>query len=75
MISDFKSIYKEGSEWADHLICNHCGERVERGIFNVSHHWMHCEKRTDDLIIASNDFEKKLLDHWSINIKPLQKDE
>ena len=48
---DFEIIYKDDLILGDYLICNHCGERVERGIVTVSHHWMHCLKRTDGLIV------------------------
>ena len=67
-MDDFEHIYETGGEWADYLKCKHCGERVERGIANVSHHWMHCLKRTQGLIIAQNEFERKILDSWSINV-------
>lgn len=65
MNDSFQMIYENGE--ASYLNCKHCGERVERGIVTVSHHWMHCLKRTDGLIIAKNDFEKRILDSWSIN--------
>lgn len=60
-------VYESNKEWPDYLLCKFCGERVERGIFNVSHHWVHCEKNTKGLIKATTDFERKILDSWSIN--------
>jgi len=66
-MKDFETIYETDKEWGDYLKCNHCGERVERGIISVSHHWIHCLKRTEGLVIAKNEAERKLLDSWSIN--------
>ena len=66
-IEDFEIIYKKDKVFGDYLKCKHCGERVERGIVTVSHHWMYCLKRTDGLIVAKNDFEKRILDSWSVN--------
>lgn len=51
-IEDFETIYEKDMFWGDYLKCNHCGERVERGLRTVSHHWMHCLKRTKGLIIV-----------------------
>jgi len=45
---DFTVVY-ESDIWGDYLVCNHCGERVERGIVNVSDHWVKCLKRKDGL--------------------------
>ncbi len=67
-IEDFEVIYEKDMTWGDYLKCNHCGERVERGIVTVSRHWVRCMKRTSGLIIAKNDFEKQLLDSQSINV-------
>lgn len=66
-MEDFKIIYETDKVFGDYLICNHCGEKVEKGIVTVSHHWMHCLKRTEGLIVARNDWEKQILDSWSIN--------
>jgi len=66
-MEDFEIIYEKDKVWGDYLKCKHCGERVERGIVSVSHHWIHCLKRKDGLIVAKNDFEKQILDSWSIN--------
>ena len=55
MTEDFETIYEKDKIFGDYLKCNHCGEKVERGIVTVSHHWMHCLKRKDGLIIAKND--------------------
>lgn len=68
-MEDFEIIYEEDKVWGDYLKCNHCGERVERGIVTVSHHWLHCLKRTDGIIVAKNDFTRKLFDSMSINKK------
>lgn len=68
-MDDFKVIYENDKEWGDYLICKHCGERVERGIVSVSHHWLCCMKRADGLIVATNDFERNILDSISINVK------
>lgn len=51
-MEDFEIIYEKDKVWGDYLICNHCKEWVERGIVSVSHHWMHCLKRTEGLIIC-----------------------
>ncbi len=51
-LDDFTIIYKEDKLFGDYLLCNHCGERVERGIVPASHHWVYCLKRTDGLIIT-----------------------
>lgn len=67
MMEDFRR-FPENAEWCDYLICNHCDQRVERGIVNVSNHWMNCLKRTEGLIIARNDWEKVILDSWSVNV-------
>ena len=40
----FKVIYKDDMEWGDYLICTICGEKVERGIVNISEHRRHCPK-------------------------------
>lgn len=66
-MKDFEIIYAANGDLASHIKCRHCGEMVERGIITVSEHWMNCLKRTEGLVIAKNDFEKKLLDAWSIN--------
>jgi len=50
-----------------HLICNHCGDRVETGIVTVSDHWLGCLKRTDGLIVARNSWERSVLDSMSVN--------
>lgn len=50
-IKDFKIVYEKDKVWGDYLKCNHCGERVERGIVPVSNHWMRCLKRKEGLII------------------------
>lgn len=68
-MDDFEDVFETGGIFSDYLRCKHCGERVERGIENVSHHWLHCLKRTDGLIIATSDFERKIADSWSINLK------
>ena len=69
MTENFKRVYKNKDDiFCEYLICKHCGERVERGIVSVSHHLMHCLKNTRGLIVAENDFEKKVLDSWSINV-------
>lgn len=67
MPEDFEIIYEKDKVFGDYLKCKHCGERVERGIVTVSHHLMHCLKRTDDLVVANNDFEKRILDSWSVS--------
>ena len=69
MNEDFTIIYETDKVFGDYLKCNHCGERVERGVVRVSQHWMYCMKRPDGLIITKNDFEKRILDSWSINMK------
>ncbi len=63
---DFEMIYKDGM--ASHLICNHCKERVERGILNVSRHHMYCLERKEGLVIAKTPEQEKLFDNWSINV-------
>ena len=67
-MSDFEHIFESGGDWPDYLKCNHCGERVERGIVRVSHHWMNCLKRTEGLIIAETETDKQILDSMSINV-------
>lgn len=66
-MKDFEVIYIKDKIRGDYLKCNHCGERVEFGIDTVSHHWVHCTKRTDGLIVAKNETQKRLLNNWSIN--------
>ena len=68
-MKDFEDIYETGGEWPDYLKCTHCGQRVERGIVTVSHHYMNCLERKEGLIVAQNDFERKLFDSMSINVK------
>ena len=69
-MDDFIPVYESNaSPFPDHLICKHCGKKVERGIISISHHWLHCENRTEGLIVAKNEWEKKLFDSWSINVK------
>lgn len=65
---DFKFAYIGNSEWPDHLICRHCNQRVERGIYSVSDHWLRCSERKEGIITARTSFERKLLDSWSINV-------
>jgi hypothetical protein len=52
-MKDFEIIYETDKFFGDYLKCKHCGERVERGIITVSHHWMHCIKRINKLIILT----------------------
>ncbi len=51
MTDDFEIVYHEVRTGdisdASHLICKHCGARVERGIINVATHWHACEKLGD----------------------------
>lgn len=68
-MKDFEVIYETDMVFGDYLICNHCKQRVERGIVSVSHHWLNCLERKDGLITATNDFERALFDSWSINKK------
>lgn len=49
-MEDFTIIYTDDKKWGDYLICNHCGKKVKRGIISVSHHWVHCLKRRQNLI-------------------------
>lgn len=59
----FESIYlNKEDQWPDHLKCKACGARVERGIANVSAHWVECEGKdfTDKL--------KELVDASELNI-------
>ena len=71
-MEDFRIV---GEGLGDYLICNHCNERVERGIVSVSHHWLHCLSRKDGLIMINkenlgDDLFKKvdsLLTSMSIN--------
>jgi hypothetical protein len=68
-MEDFTFVYlNEKDEWPDHLLCKHCGERVERGIISVSHHWMNCLKRTEGLVILKDQDLIKMADSWSINV-------
>jgi hypothetical protein len=39
-------IYDEKGE-VDHLICDHCGERVEPGIVTISEHYVKCQGTLD----------------------------
>jgi len=45
-MEDYEMIYDNGV--AQYLKCNHCGERVERGIVTVSGHWVNCQKRIEN---------------------------
>lgn len=65
---DFEIIHEKDKEWGDYLICKHCGQRVERGVFNVSDHWLNCLERKDGFIYARNEAEKKALDKLSMNV-------
>jgi len=65
-MEDFKTIFEKDKVFGDYLICNHCGERVERGIASVSYHWMRCLKRKEGLIVAKDDFERQIFDGWCI---------
>lgn len=67
-MEDFVNVYKTDSKELDYLKCAHCGDRIERGIINVSQHFVNCLKNTNGLIIAKTDFERKILDSWSINV-------
>jgi hypothetical protein len=69
-MEDFEVIYETDNILGDYLKCKHCGERVERGIETVSHHWVHCLKRKEGLIIVESDAAKKILDSLSINVTP-----
>lgn len=52
IMKDFKGVYDNGKDqWPSHWICKHCGERVERGVMNVSDHWLSCLQRKDGLIV------------------------
>lgn len=51
-MDDFTRITEQDGLFGGYLICNHCGKRVERGIANVSKHWINCMKRTEGLIIC-----------------------
>lgn len=42
------------------VICNHCQAILKTGIVNISHHWMHCDKRIDGLVNANNDVKGKI---------------
>lgn len=44
-MDQFKVVYESGDPLGDYLICNLCGERVERGIFNIGRHYETCQKR------------------------------
>lgn len=59
------------SDWIDTTVsrCEHCNKELPGGIVEWSDHVLHCEKNTDGLIIAKTDFERKILDSWSINKK------
>lgn len=63
---DFEPIYQ--GDVVSHFICKHCKERVERGILNVSWHWVNCLERKDGLVIAQSPAQKALFDSWSINV-------
>lgn len=58
----------EDKTHVDYLMCIHCKKRVERGILNISRHWMNCLKRTDGLIITDDPCLRKVLDSMSINV-------
>jgi hypothetical protein len=63
---DFESIYQ--GDVVSHFICKHCKERVERGVLNVSRHWVNCLERKDGLVVAQTHAQKELFDSWSINV-------
>ena len=64
LVDDFKIIY-DSDEQADHLICNYCGERVERGMVSCSEHGDTC-KVNSLTITAQNNWEKAVLNSWSM---------
>lgn len=66
-MEQFELVYE--GEVASHLICIHCKQRVERGIRNISKHWMYCLENKEGLVIAQTPAEKQLFDNWSINIE------
>ena len=66
-MENFEFVYNEGETRMDHLKCKHCGEKVERGIANVADHWLSCEKRTEGLIVAKDEEQKKFLQNMSFN--------
>lgn len=69
-MEDFKEVFENPKDtFCSYFVCVHCKERVERGIANISHHWMNCLKRTDGLIVVKNDFGRQIMDIWSINVK------
>lgn len=62
-MKDFKPIYANpGDEWPDHFECETCGQRVERGIVNISGHWVEC---------AGKDFAQALLKTRTEKNEPL----
>jgi len=68
-MEDFTFVYLNPTdESPDHMLCKHCGERVERGIISVSHHWLHCLKQPYGLVILKDESMRKLADSWSINV-------
>ena len=66
-MKDFYFIYEKDNTSINYLICKHCLNVVERGVFNVSNHWVNCLERTEGLIIAKNDIEEFILDKFSVN--------
>lgn len=62
-LNDFRFIYKSPSDtWPSHLECIHCGNRVERGIVNVSTHWVTCLERKEGLIDVGNTNRDKIVE-------------
>ena len=68
-MEDFKEIYLSDKDfWPDHLKCNHCNKRVERGIFTVSDHWLNCLDRKDGLIVIEDEQLRKVFNKLSFNV-------
>lgn len=65
-MDDFELIYDENGE-ASHCVCKNCKQRVERGIVNISNHFVNC-LQSGTVIIAKSDFERKVLDGMNVNI-------
>jgi hypothetical protein len=73
-MNDFREVYlKDSDEWPDHLVCVHCEQSVERGILNISRHWMNCLERKDGLIETKDPALMKTLDELSMNVNPAKK--
>jgi hypothetical protein len=68
-MKDFEEVYLDNNEWPDHLVCNHCGKRVERGILHVSSHFVHCFGKEFNLALLELAKKKNITENDIVELR------